>query len=45
MLRRREFCRSVFALAASTAWKMLPADSTLDEVIRNFFIRQPVLWA
>jgi len=25
-------------------WKMLPADSTVDEVIRNFFIRQPVLW-
>ena len=26
-------------------WKTLPADSALDEVIRNFFIRQPVLWA
>jgi len=26
-------------------WKTLPADSELDEVIRNFFIRQPVLWA
>jgi len=26
-------------------WKTLPADSTVDEVIRNFFIRQPVLWA
>jgi len=25
-------------------WKKLPADSTVDEVIRNFFIRQPVLW-
>jgi hypothetical protein len=25
-------------------WKTLPADSTVDEVIRNFFIRQPVLW-
>jgi len=25
-------------------WKRLPADSTVDEVIRNFFIRQPVLW-
>jgi hypothetical protein len=23
-------------------WKTLPADSTVDEVIRNFFIRQPV---
>ncbi len=26
-------------------WKTLPADSTVDEVIRNFFIRQPVLWS
>jgi hypothetical protein len=26
-------------------WKKLPADSDVDEVIRNFFIRQPVLWA
>jgi hypothetical protein len=25
-------------------WKTLPADSGVDEVIRNFFIRQPVLW-
>ncbi len=25
-------------------WKTLPADSTVDEVIRNFFIRQPTLW-
>jgi len=25
-------------------WKTLAADSTVDEVIRNFFIRQPVLW-
>jgi hypothetical protein len=25
-------------------WKTLPADSMVDEVIRNFFIRQPVLW-
>jgi hypothetical protein len=25
-------------------WKRLPADSPVDEVIRNFFIRQPVLW-
>jgi hypothetical protein len=25
-------------------WKTLPADSTVDEVIRNFFIRQPILW-
>jgi hypothetical protein len=25
-------------------WKKLPADSTVDEVVRNFFVRQPVLW-
>ena len=25
-------------------WKTLPADSNVDEVIRNLFIRQPVLW-
>jgi hypothetical protein len=25
-------------------WKTLPADSDVDETIRNFFIRQPVLW-
>ncbi len=25
-------------------WKKLPADSDVDETIRNFFIRQPVLW-
>jgi hypothetical protein len=25
-------------------WKRLPADSQVEEVIRNFFIRQPVLW-
>jgi hypothetical protein len=25
-------------------WKTLPADSEVDDVIRNFFIRQPVLW-
>jgi hypothetical protein len=26
-------------------WKTLPADSSVAEVIRNFFIRQPVLWS
>jgi hypothetical protein len=26
-------------------WKKLPADSDVDEVIRNYFIRQPVLWS
>jgi hypothetical protein len=26
-------------------WKRLPADSAVEEVVRNFFIRQPVLWA
>jgi len=25
-------------------WKNLPPDSTVEEVTRNFFIRQPVLW-
>ena len=25
-------------------WERLPADSDVEEVIRNFFIRQPVLW-
>tara|TARA_R110000737_G_scaffold138284_1_gene169229 strand:- start:635 stop:1816 length:1182 start_codon:yes stop_codon:yes gene_type:complete len=25
-------------------WKALPADSEEDEVIRNFFVRQPLLW-
>ena len=25
-------------------WKWLPADSSVEEVVRNFFIRQPVLW-
>ena len=25
-------------------WSTLPADSDVDEVIRNFFIRQPLLW-
>ena len=25
-------------------WSKLPADSDVDEVIRNYFIRQPVLW-
>jgi hypothetical protein len=27
-----------------TLWAGLPADSSVEEVIRNFFIRQPVLW-
>ena len=25
-------------------WRTLPADSTVDEVIRNWFVRQPVVW-
>ena len=25
-------------------WKKLPADSSVNEVTRNFFLRQPVLW-
>jgi hypothetical protein len=27
-----------------TLWRKLPAESDVDEVIRNFFIRQPLLW-
>lgn len=26
-------------------WKTLPPDSKVEEVIRNFFVRQPVLWS
>jgi hypothetical protein len=25
-------------------WKTLPADARVEEVIRNFFVRQPLLW-
>ena len=25
-------------------WKTLPPDANVEEVIRNFFMRQPVLW-
>jgi hypothetical protein len=25
-------------------WKTLPEDSSVEEVVRNFFVRQPVLW-
>jgi hypothetical protein len=25
-------------------WRTLPADSKVEEVIRNFFVRQPLLW-
>lgn len=25
-------------------WKRLPADSNVEEVVRNFFVRQPLLW-
>jgi len=25
-------------------WKKLPADSEVEEVVRNFFVRQPALW-
>jgi len=25
-------------------WTTLPADSDVDEVVRNFFVRQPLLW-
>lgn len=26
-------------------WKTLKPDSTTEDVVRNFFIRQPLLWA
>lgn len=25
-------------------WKTLKADSSVEEVVRNFFLRQPALW-
>jgi len=25
-------------------WKRLPTDSNVEEVIRNFFVRQPIIW-
>ena len=25
-------------------WKKLPADSGVEEIVRNFFVRQPLLW-
>jgi hypothetical protein len=25
-------------------WTTLRADSSIEEVVRNFFVRQPVLW-
>ena len=25
-------------------WQTLPADSSVEEVVRNFFVRQPLLW-
>jgi hypothetical protein len=25
-------------------WSSLPSDSDVEEVVRNFFIRQPLLW-
>jgi hypothetical protein len=25
-------------------WSRLPPDSPVEEVVRNFFIRQPLLW-
>lgn len=29
---------------AVALWRTLPADSSVEEVVRNFFIRQPLLW-
>jgi hypothetical protein len=25
-------------------WRRLPPDSSVDEVLRNYFVRQPLLW-
>ena len=30
--------------AYEALWRRLPADSSVEEVIRNFFVRQPLLW-
>lgn len=32
-------------MSALDLWNRLPADSNVEEVIRNFFVRQPMLWA
>jgi hypothetical protein len=43
-------CALLFAARAfgistySDVWRKLRADSSVDEVIRNYFIRQPLLW-
>ena len=36
----REFTHSEYL----SLWRRLPPDSTVEEVVRNFFIRQPLLW-
>jgi hypothetical protein len=30
--------------AYEALWRRLPADSSVEEVIRNYFVRQPLLW-
>ena len=30
--------------AYEVLWRRLPADSSVEEVIRNYFVRQPLLW-
>lgn len=36
--------RALLEPAYLSLWRRLPADSSVNEVIRNFFVRQPVLW-
>ena len=36
--------RALGVPAYEKLWRRLPADSAVPEVIRNFFIRQPLLW-
>jgi len=46
-MRQNSLLFAAFALDRKdylALWKKLPADSSVEEVIRNFFIRQPVLW-
>ena len=40
MFAAREFGKDEYL----KVWQRLPADSNVEEVVRNFFIRQPLLW-
>ncbi len=39
-VRGTRVCRAAYL----NLWQRLPADSQVEEVIRNFFVRQPLLW-